>query len=180
MSTIINPTVGRVVWFFPSPRSADHRPGAMLDQQQPFAATVVYVHDAGTVNLVYHDHMGCRFCAHHVALRGPGEEWPSGLDAWEWMPYQLGQAAKADDALDRLRAVAAKNAEVALDATKRPEVQTLPSRFQIGENVLLPCQVVAVAFDNGKVRYRVSLTESGDEVSVPSECVAPDKVERVQ
>lgn len=168
MSTIITPTVGRVVWY--------HNAA----QQGPFSAMIASVHSPRLVTLGGFDVDGTPFSATNVPLVQDGENPP--LGSWcEWMPYQKGQAAKTDEFGEAMRRAApcAPNGE-SHGGGKRPEVQNLPSRFQIGEDVLLPCQVVAVAFDNGKVRYRVSLTESGDEVSVPSECVAPDKVERVQ
>lgn len=40
MSTIITPTVGRVVWYWPSQQELDAKQIHVFDQSQPLAATV--------------------------------------------------------------------------------------------------------------------------------------------
>jgi hypothetical protein len=86
---MIKPTVGRVVWFWPSTmREGD-------DTKQPFAATVAYVHSDRMVNLSVVDHNGRQYGISSVPLRQPEDESPDGMFC-EWMPYQQGQAAKTD------------------------------------------------------------------------------------
>lgn len=86
---MIKPTVGRVVWFWPSTANE----GA--DTKQPFAAMVAYVHSDSMVNLTVVNHNGAQFAVTSVPLRQPEDERPSGMYC-EWMPYQQGQAAKAE------------------------------------------------------------------------------------
>ena len=60
---------------------------------QPFAATVAYVHSDRMVNLSYFDHDGLGWSQTSVPLVQEGDEKPVGMYC-EWMPYQLGQAKK--------------------------------------------------------------------------------------
>lgn len=83
---MIQPTIGRVVWFWlakPSP------------QTQPLAAMVTKVNADDNVNLVVFDTSGVPSGELHVRLL-QGEEAPSGVPYCEWMPYQKGQAAKTE------------------------------------------------------------------------------------
>lgn len=86
---MIKPTVGRVVWYWPSAVQAG------TDTSQPLAATVVYVWSDRMVNLSVTDHDGRQFGVTSVPLRQDGDERPSGMFC-EWMPYQKGQAAKTE------------------------------------------------------------------------------------
>lgn len=82
---MIKPTIGRVVWFHPN-ETAD-----------VLAAIVTYVHDDKTVNLTVFSKHGHPSGVTIVPLyqNEPNEERPA---SWycEWMPYQLGQAAKTE------------------------------------------------------------------------------------
>lgn len=81
---MIKPTIGRVVWY--------RQPGS-TDEQQPNAAIVCYVHSDECVNLTWFDYSGGTFSATSVFLyQNEGEKPSSGF--CEWMPYQIGQAAK--------------------------------------------------------------------------------------
>lgn len=104
----IAPTVGRVVLYRP-------RPGVELEERPTLAAIVAAVHDPDCLVLSVIDANGnARGVGpvHHrdvTVLRlveGEGaEEVPlEDRDFWEWMPYQLGQAAKTEDELGPLRA----------------------------------------------------------------------------
>lgn len=86
---MIKPTIGRQVWFW--------RYGAEpLDHNaQPEAATVVYVHADTLVNLQVLDHEGAARSETSVRLKQP-EDSVWGPPYAEWMPYQVGQAAKTD------------------------------------------------------------------------------------
>lgn len=80
-TTVISPTIGRMVWFWPVGNMA-----------QPYSAQVVYVHDDRKINIAYYDHNGHAACAQEVLLIQEGDERPiSGF--CEWMPYQVKQAA---------------------------------------------------------------------------------------
>lgn len=107
----IFPTVGRVVWYWPSAEETKRR--FMSDKHmrqedvggpQPFAAQIVYVLNNRTVNLSVTDHHGRVHARHDVQLVQDGEEAPKGAYC-RWMPYQVGQAAKTE-AAEKAAAVA--------------------------------------------------------------------------
>ena len=80
---MIKPTIGRVVWYWPSE-----------NMDQPMAATVAYVWGDRMVNLSVADHNGKQFNVTSVPLLQGDETFkPSGFYC-EWMPYQVGQAKK--------------------------------------------------------------------------------------
>lgn len=84
---MIKPTIGRVVWLR---RPENH-------SEQPEAALVTYVHADTCINVGGFDANGTPFGRTSVYLdQGdvPRPEWAT-LYA-EWMPYQKGQAAKAE------------------------------------------------------------------------------------
>lgn len=105
--TQIAPTVGRVVLYRP-------RPGVDLEERPTLAAIVAAVHDPDCLVLSVIDANG--------NARGVGPVWHRDVslvmapeagdvevplqarDFWEWMPYQLGQAAKTEDEIGPLRA----------------------------------------------------------------------------
>lgn len=97
----IEPTVGRVLWFWPAlPLEGASSP------EQPCAAMVARVNENGTVNLGYLDHDGNHRAACDVPLLypEPGDEREhvlihdvEHLAPWcQWMPYQIGQAARTE------------------------------------------------------------------------------------
>lgn len=96
---VITPTVGRKVWFKPG-KFRDLPHGLVLlpvnyEDDQPLDATVVYVHDDHTVNLLVVDHVGNQFPFESVHLVQPSDQCcPAGHRA-EWMPYQVKQAGAA-------------------------------------------------------------------------------------
>jgi hypothetical protein len=86
---MIEPTVGRVVWFWPASTKGK------ADGGQPLAATIAYVHSNTCVNLTVHDRDGDTYALTSQTLwHGDGEspDYPH----CEWMPYQKGQAAKVE------------------------------------------------------------------------------------
>lgn len=94
MSQVIKPTVGRKVWF--RPNGAMNLNGAYLnnhDASQPMDATIVCVWGDRMVNLVILDHDGIPHQQRSVTLRQPEDPAPGGMYC-EWMPFQVGQAAK--------------------------------------------------------------------------------------
>lgn len=90
---IIQPTVGRVVHFYPSIEDP------LWVSGRPLAAIVAYVWSDSCVNLAIFDSNGVSTNRTSVYLVQPGNERPSG-GFCEWMPYQKGQAAKTE-ALER-------------------------------------------------------------------------------
>lgn len=99
----MQPTVGRKVYF--SPTAND---GVKLGEQ-PFDATVIYVHNDRLINIAYRDHMGTQFSRTDVPLlQDDDAPLPDGGHCY-WMPYQKGQAAKTEE-LENAQAAGAKKA----------------------------------------------------------------------
>jgi hypothetical protein len=95
----IDPTVGRVVWFWPDvSEHIDSVPG------EPLRADICAVNADGTVNLSVNSSRGNQQPRLNVMLVQPDEPKPE-HSFCAWMPYQKGQAAKTE-ALE----AAAKNA----------------------------------------------------------------------
>lgn len=84
---MIKPTVGRVVWFWAAGRSQEEK------GEQPYAATVAFVHSDTLINISYVDYQGNQGRWSSVLLwQGEGER-PTAPHC-SWMPYQVGQAKK--------------------------------------------------------------------------------------
>jgi hypothetical protein len=92
--TKILPSVGRVVWFTPSRLTGDGF-FAHIDGQKPLAAIVSHVFNDELVNLAVFDSNGVSHSRTSVQLVQAGEDKPEHGYFCEWMPYQVGQAAKA-------------------------------------------------------------------------------------
>jgi hypothetical protein len=84
---LIKPTVGRVVWYHPpfTPDSGSN--------EQTLAAIVCHVWSETRVNLAVFDSNGTASNQTSVFLFRGESERPSSSYC-EWMPYQIGQAAK--------------------------------------------------------------------------------------
>src|SRR6266700_4220889 len=93
---MIKPTVGRVLWYRPSPHDPGPWPG-----EQPLAAHVAHVNPEGRVNLMVIDANGNGYSRTGVHLVQEGEPVPNRPYA-EWMPFQKGQAAKTEAAEAKL------------------------------------------------------------------------------
>lgn len=97
--TIIKPTIGRRVHYWPSQGDLDCSFSvtrvSYLDVKQPCDAGVVFVHNDRCVNLQVNDHSGTIHRRPAVRLVQPGDE-PAmdGEAVCTWMPYQLEQASK--------------------------------------------------------------------------------------
>lgn len=85
----IEPTIGRVVWFWPS-----HGGQHTRHSEQPLKADVVHVNENGTVNLFVVDHTGISHREHNIELVQDGDTAPGNDHYCTWMPYQVGQAKK--------------------------------------------------------------------------------------
>lgn len=88
---MIEPTPGRVVWF--------HPPAPANPNGQPHAALVAFVQNPRLVNLAVFDENGTAYNATSVPLLQDDDQAPEGVAYAEWMPYQKGQAAKAEAAV---------------------------------------------------------------------------------
>lgn len=90
MSTnLIKPTVGRVVWYWPSPATMAVHDMFSNEPTQPMAAHVAYVWHDRMVNLVAYDHKGKVHALPSVSLIQPGDDVPEGRDFCQWMPHQV-------------------------------------------------------------------------------------------
>lgn len=91
---MIEPTVGRVVWF--RAHDSDQMLGCTGLPRQPMAALVTYVHGPRCVNLVVFDPNGHPHSRTSITLLQAEDEVPTvtGGNYCEWMPYQIGQAKK--------------------------------------------------------------------------------------
>ncbi len=92
MTQVISPTPGRIVWFYPAPHDGIGQIGG-----QPLAAIVAGVHNDRLINLAVFDAYGNTQQRSGVTLVQPGDAVPDSAHA-TWMPYQIGQAAKAETA----------------------------------------------------------------------------------
>ena len=98
----MNATIGRKVWLYlPSHMLS----GVAALGQEPFDATVCFVHSDGTVNVAAYDHFGRKIedesMLGQLPLFKPNEVPANFADEEEvlepyctWMPYQVNQAAK--------------------------------------------------------------------------------------
>lgn len=84
MPTIITPTVGRKVWYYPGGEQ-------QLKHDQPNDATIARVHSDRLINIGYRDANGESGNASSVPLVQEGDEFPHGPFCM-WMPFQQGQA----------------------------------------------------------------------------------------
>lgn len=93
---MIKPTVGRVMWYWPE---AEDR------GEQPFCALVAHVCDDNMVNLaVFSEEGDVLGGMRRVPIVQEGGPHTIGASPYcEWMPYQRGQAAKADELQKQLK-----------------------------------------------------------------------------
>jgi hypothetical protein len=91
---IIPPTAGRVVWFFPAANERARL--AVTNPDEPLAAIVAKVWSDRMVNLAVCDPNGHWISMTSVPLVQPDTKRPElgSQNFCEWMPYQVGQAAK--------------------------------------------------------------------------------------
>lgn len=118
---IIEPTVGRVVHYFPATNSS----GPCLDG--PLAAIITHVWNPRMVNLAAFLPAGAVMPATSVRLIQEGDALVDGTARCEWMPFQKGQAAKTEAGEKALAAVA-----------PAPELDPEPqAEFLVGEDVIV-------------------------------------------
>lgn len=106
MSNPILPTVGRVVHYCPAGTEGQDRP--------IFAAVIAAVHSDECVTLHVFDGNGYGWpsaCVYHQDAPRLSDE-----AYWQWMPYQIGQAAKTEQtAADLVAAEVARQLDAALE-----------------------------------------------------------------
>lgn len=90
---MIEPTVGRVVWYHPAESEVGEH--GLVPSDQPLAAVVAYVHSDTIINLMIIEANGVTHARTEVTLIQGDDKAPEGAFA-EWMPYQKGQAAKTE------------------------------------------------------------------------------------
>lgn len=90
---MIKPTVGRMVHYYPSP--CDDR--LAIWGTGPLAAMITHVWTERMVNLVVFDSEGKPFGRRSVPLLQDDDPALAGGMYCEWMDYQKGQAAKAEE-----------------------------------------------------------------------------------
>jgi hypothetical protein len=100
---IITPTNGRVVWYTPCERDTAGEDG-MKHFGAPLTAHIVAVWGDRMVNLTVFDGCGTPFRRLSVTLVQPGDPKPESGRYCEWMPYQMGQAKKTEEAEAKLAA----------------------------------------------------------------------------
>lgn len=104
MSQVIKPTVGRKVWYRPSKHDKLGPVPMNAAGGEPLDATVIAVFGDRMISVLVTDIMGRQFPVLSVDLLQPGDEPRKDADGnvigryCEWMPYQVGQAAKDETA----------------------------------------------------------------------------------
>ncbi|HHS83698.1 MAG TPA: hypothetical protein ENK38_02075 [Gammaproteobacteria bacterium] len=103
---MIKPTVGRVVHYIPKGDRNDDITHASdlnsFDDDQPLAAIITHVWSESMVNLVVFDADGVSNPRTSVSLVQPGQDINFTGPYCQWMPYQVGQAQKAEALQEQL------------------------------------------------------------------------------
>jgi len=129
MTQVISPTPGRVVWFRPAAHD-----GIGTLNGQPLAAIVAGVHNDRLVNLAVFDAYGNSQQRSSVTLVQPGDDVPAGGSYAEWMPYQIGQAAKTQAAV-AVADVALASASIAIEIAQDAVAEAAPAVAEVAAPV---------------------------------------------
>ena len=89
---MIEPTVGRKIWYRPDPDE-----GLVTLEGQPLDANIVAVHNERLINIAGFDAVGTHFARRSVELLQEGDARPNSGFA-EWMPYQVKKASEDNPA----------------------------------------------------------------------------------
>ncbi len=140
--TIIKPTIGRRVWFWPA-KNTGEAGFAYNDEAQPCDAGIAYVWSDTMINISVVDQNGVIHSRTSVPLIQAGQKAPEQGFYCEWMPYQQGQAKKAFDegAANRLLAEKANLVYIVSDAASRA------SRLATAEGDVLARVLLEAAVD---------------------------------
>lgn len=103
---MIKPTVGRKVWFIPSEEDYTHGPYTVMQDPddetkvQPLDATIIAVHNDTLVNLMVIDIEGNQLFVAECELISTDTlvDYQESESYCTWMPYQVQQAAKSQEA----------------------------------------------------------------------------------
>lgn len=99
---MIPPTNGRVCLYHPG---TIDRHTMIVRDEQPMSASIAYVWNDRLISVSVADHNGNTYGRARVQLLQPGDEPPApGTAFCTWMPYQLGQAGKTEEAEKRAAA----------------------------------------------------------------------------
>ncbi len=141
-SPVIKPTVGRVVWFYPSQNTVEAGFARHADGGGPYAALIAHVWNDRMVNLSVFDANGAAHPRTSVTLhQGEGDVPEQAFCGW--MPYQKGQAAKTE---------AAEKATVEVPAT--------PQYREPSQRDRLECALVS-----GAAAYLATDTNAADSIA---------------
>lgn len=92
----IEPTVGRIVWFYPTPQDSRNKGRG----EQPLAAIIVHVNDDATLNLNVNGALGGVTPCLGIPIAQSDDDQKEyqrhGMAYAAWMPYQKGQAARTE------------------------------------------------------------------------------------
>jgi len=91
---VIEPTVGRIVWFYKRVVDGAH--------EGPFAAIVAKVWSDRLVNLSVFSGTGVHYSDCNIALVQPGDDIPDS-DYCAWMPHQIGLSMQPAEQEDQRR-----------------------------------------------------------------------------
>jgi len=105
---MMEPTVGRKVWYRPFKNELLSPYGMVTAGDQPLDATIVAVWGPRCVNLFVIDASGKAFACTSRTLLQDDDPAPKDGGYAEWMPFQKGQAAKTEAAESLLTAKAAR------------------------------------------------------------------------
>lgn len=104
---MIKPTIGRVLWFWPS---LEVQQGfVVLHPEQACVAQIAYVWADDLINISANDHRGIQKAFTSVPLIQPGQSKPASGFCCEWMPFQVGQAAAQSSVAGRLENAGVKS-----------------------------------------------------------------------
>lgn len=159
---IIIPTVGRVVWFYPAPKSGEAG-FACNESGGPYAAIIARVWNDSMVNLAVIDANGTLHSRTSVHLVQGDEAAPDSAFCG-WMPFQKGQAAKQD----------AQTKET----NGGPRIRTHREDLEQSAAHALASQVVGIGNDGARLGRQVrlaldALVNSGEAEPAPQVIALP-------
>ncbi|MET3514348.1 hypothetical protein ABIC63_002120 [Pseudacidovorax sp. 1753] len=169
--TIIPPTVGRVVWYYPDPRSGESGFQPPF-KGAPLAAIIACVHSATMVNLTVFDANGAPHSRTSVELVHDESELSNDLRPFcTWMPYQKGQAAKTEAAERRAAAVETKtyaDGTVVTGTSPLPDLSPKTFSFGVALDLLKDGFRVSRVGWNGKGMWLdLQLPDAGSKMTLP-------------
>lgn len=164
-TNIIKPTVGRIVWYWPSAATQKMCNLSCNDPLQPMAAMISYVWHDRMVNLHVIDHAGMEGSITSVSLIQPGDDVPEGRDYCQWMPYQPQQTRKDAAAAPTQPAAAEKVTQIVIsleEAIREAGADVAPriTPEDIAANIVSEHYFTA---ENG-LRGAAMLTENGADL----------------